>query len=158
MACLFAVAIANQGKRELELGTNVEVSPDQDVDNWHYRNYYGHYYNPHGYYGGHGYWRRGRRSVEEMNQIAEASVNVKADTDAMDQDASQWYGLSYYGRYNPYNGHEHLPGRLATKDQRPEESYHPGWGYNRGSYGGYPYRPAYYYGHYPTSFSYAYSH
>ncbi|KAI9565391.1 hypothetical protein GHT06_009183 [Daphnia sinensis] len=152
LACLLAMVIANQGTPALGHSANIEVPPDQNVEDWYYRTYYGHYYNPYGYYG-HGYWR-GRRSVEEKKPGA--SINVKAGR--ADQDVNQYFNGGYYGHHNPFGLYGRRHGRHATKDQSTEASYYPGWGYNRGNSGSYPFRSSYYYGHYPASFSYAYSH
>jgi hypothetical protein len=155
LTCLLALAFAVEDKAETDLSTNVEVPPDQDAAEWNYRTYYGHYYNPYGYYG-RGYWR-GKRSVDEKKSEVEAATTA-------DQDVNEWYGRRYYGYPYGYRHHYgHWRGRRDANDadQKTEENHYPGWGYNRGYYyGGYPYRHhSYYYGrHYPSSYSYSYRH
>ncbi|XP_046653888.1 uncharacterized protein LOC124344395 [Daphnia pulicaria] len=156
LASLLALAAAEQP--EADLSTNVKVLPDQSVAEWNRRTYYGHYYNPYGYYG-HGYWR-GRRSIDEKKTEGAAKIG-----DA-DQDVNEWHNRGYYGRYprpSYYRHHygHHRGRRDASQDQATQETYYPGWGSHRGNnYGGYPYRQhSYYHGHFsPSSYSYSYRH
>jgi hypothetical protein len=88
--CLLALTTAAEVKQEA--GSDVDVSTDQDVAEWHRR----------GYYGGYGGYWRGRRSVEEMKP-EESDVEVSAD-----QEAKELYGRRYHGYHGypyGYNGH-----------------------------------------------------
>lgn len=117
---------------------------------------------------------------DKKSEVEAATQSLVAD-----QDPAEWYGYGYYGsgyhgayspfgygHYNPYGysshvsdgyygpGHRHWRNRRSTntateKDQKAEENYYPGWGYDRGYYGGYPsyrpYSPSYYRPYSPVS-------
>ena len=105
-----------------------EVS-DQDAAENYDHGYYGYtgYYNPYGYNAGYGYRNH--------------------------------YRGNYYGTGHGWR-HRRSTEEEAGKELEVQESntYPSSWGYyNRGYYGGYPYRHSYYYNPYP-SYSYSYRH